>query len=165
MSAVWLPSGRPGSILEIDEPCEGKRSRARNAGDGRRRKATDAFLLQVTADLPNPAEYETDRHRDRDFENHHHYQCHGMFLSGSMPLGCPCKGYRTVFHAVILANSASRPNVLDGPPQIRRTSSCLSRLADGSRRLHTNIPSVPGQRETNDTGLAATNKGGTRNGA
>jgi hypothetical protein len=28
-------------------------------------------LLQVTPDLPNPAKYEADRHRDRDFENHH----------------------------------------------------------------------------------------------
>jgi hypothetical protein len=94
-----------------------------------------------------------------------------MFLSGSIPLGCPCKGYRTVFYAVILANRAGtgrgqKPdNVLDGPPQIQRLASCLSSLADERRRPHTNTPSVPGQRETNDTRLAATNKGDTRNGA
>ena len=73
--SIWLPSGRPGSILKLDQPCEGERSRARNAGDGRRRKAADAFLLQVTLqitpDLPDPAECEADRHCDRDLENHH----------------------------------------------------------------------------------------------
>src|SRR6516165_6135838 len=42
----------------------------RNAGDGRRCKNAAALLLQVTTDLPNPAEYESDRHRDCDFENH-----------------------------------------------------------------------------------------------
>jgi hypothetical protein len=46
---------------------------------------------------PNPAEYEADRHRGRDFQNHH--PSHGMFLCGSMPLGCPYKGYRTIFYA------------------------------------------------------------------
>jgi hypothetical protein len=34
-------------------------------------KIVGAFLLQVTPDLPNPAEYEADRHRGQDFENHH----------------------------------------------------------------------------------------------
>jgi hypothetical protein len=43
------------------------RARRRNAADGRRCKIVGAFLLQVTPDLPNPAEYEADRHRDRDF--------------------------------------------------------------------------------------------------
>ena len=33
-------------------------------------KIADAFLLQVTPDLPNPTGYEADRHRDRDCENH-----------------------------------------------------------------------------------------------
>jgi hypothetical protein len=40
----------------------------RAMGDG---KIAGAFFLQVTPDLPNPAEYEADRHRDRDLENHH----------------------------------------------------------------------------------------------
>ena len=44
-------------------------------------------------------------------------------------------------------------------------ASCLSSLADERQLLHTNTPSVPGQRETNDIGLAATNKGYTRKGA
>jgi hypothetical protein len=56
--------------------------------------------------LPNPAEYEADRHRDRDFKNDHHYQSHGVFLSGPRPLGCPNKGYRTVFYAPTLVNRA-----------------------------------------------------------
>ena len=34
-------------------------------------KIAGAFFLQVTPDLPNPAEYEADRHRDRDLENHY----------------------------------------------------------------------------------------------
>ena len=37
------------------------RARHRDAGDGRS-KIAGAFLLQVTPDLPNPAEYEADRH-------------------------------------------------------------------------------------------------------
>jgi hypothetical protein len=36
----------------------------RNAGDWRRRKTAGAFLLEVTADLPKPANYEADGHRD-----------------------------------------------------------------------------------------------------
>ena len=40
------------------------RSRAWDAGDWRRRKTAGAFLLQVTPDLPNPADYEADCHRD-----------------------------------------------------------------------------------------------------
>jgi hypothetical protein len=40
----------------------------RAMGDG---KIAGAFFLQVTPDLPNPAEYKADRHRDRDSENHH----------------------------------------------------------------------------------------------
>jgi hypothetical protein len=51
-------------ILEINVPCEAERSRARNAGNGWRRRTAGALLLQVTPDLPNPAEYEADRHRD-----------------------------------------------------------------------------------------------------
>jgi hypothetical protein len=42
---------------------------------------------------------------------------------------------------------------------IRRAESWLSSLADERRLLHTNTPSVPGHRETNDTGLGATSKG------
>jgi hypothetical protein len=37
---------------------------------------------------------------------------------------------------------------------IRRAESWLSSLADERRLLHTSTPSVPGHRETNDTGLA-----------
>jgi hypothetical protein len=70
-SLAWL-------FLEIDVPYEGKRSGAGNAGDGRRCKIAGAFLLQVTPDLPNPAEYEADRHRDRDLENHHQWPSHGI---------------------------------------------------------------------------------------
>ena len=46
-------------------------ARGWNARDGWRRKTADALLLQVTPDLPNPAEYEADCHRNQDFENHH----------------------------------------------------------------------------------------------
>jgi hypothetical protein len=41
----------------------------------------------------------------------------------------------------------------------------LRSLAGENRLLHTNTPNVPGQRETNDTGLAATSKVDTHNGA
>src|SRR5438270_2561162 len=41
---------------------------------------------------------------------------------------------------------------------IRRAESWLSSLADERRLVHTNTPSVPGHRETNDTGLGATSK-------
>jgi hypothetical protein len=41
-----------------------KRLRAWNVGDGWRRKAARALLLQVTPDLPDAAEYEANRHRD-----------------------------------------------------------------------------------------------------
>src|SRR5262249_25270930 len=48
----------------------------RKAGDGRRCKNAGALLLQVTTNLPNPAEYEADRHRDSDFKNHQVHQNH-----------------------------------------------------------------------------------------
>jgi hypothetical protein len=48
---------------------------------------------------------------------------------------------------------------------IRRASSWLSSLADERRLVHTNTPSVPGHRETNDTGLGATSKVDNHNGA
>jgi hypothetical protein len=48
---------------------------------------------------------------------------------------------------------------------ILRAEFWLSSLADECQRLRTNTPSVPGRRETNDTGLGATSKGDTHNGA
>src|SRR6516225_1444218 len=36
------------------------------------------FLLQVTTDLPNPAQHKADSHRDYDLENHHHKQDHRL---------------------------------------------------------------------------------------
>src|SRR5262249_23959444 len=62
---------RHGRGVIIQAPARCGRARRWNAADGRRCKIVGAFLLQVTPDLPNPAEYEADRHRDRDFENHH----------------------------------------------------------------------------------------------
>jgi hypothetical protein len=58
-----------GSIIQA--PARYGRARRRNAAYDRQCKIVGAFLLQVTPDLPNPAEYEADRHRDQDFENHH----------------------------------------------------------------------------------------------
>jgi hypothetical protein len=54
------------NCAELPRPFLGrlKRLRTRNAGDGWRRKAARALLLQVTPDLPNAAEYEANRHRD-----------------------------------------------------------------------------------------------------
>jgi hypothetical protein len=51
------------SSLAADRRPGSSRSKVR-AGDGWRRKTAVALLLQVTPDLPNPAEYEADRHRD-----------------------------------------------------------------------------------------------------
>ena len=65
-----VTTGRHGRGSIIQAPAGCGRARRRNAADGRRCKIVCAFLLQVTPDLPNPAEYETDRHRDRDCENH-----------------------------------------------------------------------------------------------
>jgi hypothetical protein len=48
---------------------------------------------------------------------------------------------------------------------IRRAESWLSSLADERRLVHTNTPSVPGHRETNDTGLGATSKVDNHSGA
>jgi hypothetical protein len=49
---------------------------------------------------------------------------------------------------------------------IRRASSWLSSLCGENQLLHTKTPSVPGlQKETNDTGLVATSKRDTHNGA
>jgi hypothetical protein len=46
----------------------------------------------------------------------------------------------------------------------RRAASWLSSLADERWLVDTNTPSVPGQRETNDTGLGATSKVDNHNG-
>jgi hypothetical protein len=53
-----------------------KRSWTWNAGDWWRRKSACALLLQVTPNLPNPAKYEADPHRDPDFDNHQQQQSH-----------------------------------------------------------------------------------------
>src|SRR6516164_2122687 len=76
---------------DFDVPSESKRSAVRNASDRWRRKPADALLLQVTADLPNAAEYEADRHRDSDFDNHQQHQSHRYLSSRTNAVGCRAK--------------------------------------------------------------------------
>ena len=58
----------PPSEKSLHEIAQNVGCEMRATGGG---KIAGAFFLQVAPDLPNPAEYEADRHRDRDLENHH----------------------------------------------------------------------------------------------
>src|SRR5215467_8554893 len=50
-----------------------------------------------------------------------------MFLSGSMPLGCPCKSYRTGLNAATLVNRARADST-------KQASYCSTEHSGGKRR-------------------------------
>jgi hypothetical protein len=106
----------------------------RNASDRWRRKPADALLLQVTADLPNAAEYEADRHRDSDFDNHQQHQSHRYLWAGA--------GRRQSTHQRIctrkLLKAANRPlpNFISGTSRARASFAAISQASSWGGLLY-----------------------------